>query len=54
MPYRMAFHEQVFFDAWTCLEIAIDALFFIDILVNMFSTYLNRDNEYERNLRKII
>lgn len=54
MPYRLAFSEQVFWDGWTALDIAIDGVFLIDIGINFFSMYMKADGTLETNHRRII
>lgn len=54
MPFRLAFYETVFFDAWAIAELVVDSLFIFDMIVNMFSSYINSDNHLEWRLRKIM
>mmetsp|Transcript_10690 Transcript_10690/g.20799 ORF Transcript_10690/g.20799 Transcript_10690/m.20799 type:complete len:606 (+) Transcript_10690:25-1842(+) len=53
MPYRIAFEEQIMFDAFTITEIIIDLTFCIDILINLFSGYRRGNGEVECRMRKI-
>lgn len=53
MPYRLAFENTVYYDAWTIIDTLIDAMFFIDIIVNSFSSYNLPDGFYEISLSKI-
>ena len=53
MPYRMAFIDPVWGDAWFYLEITVDALFFIDIVVNLNSAFYNSERELILSRRTI-
>jgi hypothetical protein len=35
MPYKMAFIDSKFGDAWFVLDVLIDFLFFLDVCVNL-------------------
>lgn len=54
MPYRLAFQETVYWDGWSAFELCIDFLFFIDILINLFSSYPLSDGKYETRQSKIV
>lgn len=54
MPFRVAFMENVYWDAWTLLETAMDFLFIFDILINLVSSYPTSEGQYEIRLRTII
>mmetsp|Transcript_6805 Transcript_6805/g.12291 ORF Transcript_6805/g.12291 Transcript_6805/m.12291 type:complete len:645 (+) Transcript_6805:1942-3876(+) len=54
MPIRVAFYDVVFFDAWTIIDLMMDALFAFDIFVNCVVTYEKRDGSLERCSRKVI
>ena len=43
MPYKISFIDSKPGDGWYYLDIVLDLLFFIDVLVNIFSAYY--DNE---------
>jgi hypothetical protein len=45
MPYRLAYADSVFFDAWAIVDILLDSLFFIDIIINFLSSYQNDEGE---------
>jgi hypothetical protein len=53
MPYRMAFIDSKFGDDWFIAELIIDMLFFCDVLVNIFSAYVDNDGNIITN-RKMI
>lgn len=53
MPYRLAFYDVVYFDAWSILELCIDSLFLIDVFINIFSTYLGPRGVYETKWTRI-
>ena len=53
MPYRMAFIQSVMYDSWFYVELCVDALFFIDLLINCFSAYYNNHGHLVTD-RKII
>ena len=36
-PYRLAFMEDVYFDAWTVFDLILNFLFCIDIIINFFT-----------------
>lgn len=54
MPYRMAFSEEVFWDAWTVIDLAIDIIFTIDIFFNLFSGFYRPNATVETSLKKIM
>ena len=39
MPYKMAYIDSEFGDNWFVIDMVIDALFFIDVLVNWTTAY---------------
>ena len=43
MPFRMAFIEYVFLDAWHCVDILVDVLFLVDVFFNSISSYYKKD-----------
>ena len=43
MPYRMAFLETEKYDDWYYVELTVDALFFLDLILNFFSAYYSDD-----------
>jgi hypothetical protein len=45
MPFRLAFVDGDSYDGWWYLDIVIDTLFFIDILVNINSAYLDNEGQ---------
>jgi hyperpolarization activated cyclic nucleotide-gated potassium channel 1 len=53
MPFRLAFYDTVFWDAWTVLDFVIDGLFFVDVVVNFFSVGVNSDGSLETRQGKI-
>jgi hyperpolarization activated cyclic nucleotide-gated potassium channel 1 len=53
MPYRIAFEEQIFFDGFTIFEITMDFLFFIDVILNLFSSFPKANGDIETRLSKI-
>lgn len=53
MPYRVAFLDTEFWDALTIIDCFTDLLFFIDIFVNFFSSYMTADNRHEYSAKKI-
>jgi hypothetical protein len=54
MPIRVAFYDVVFFDAWTVIDLIMDALFAFDILVNCVVTYDRRDGSLEKRPGKVV
>ena len=54
MPYRLAFEEQVFWDSWAILDVAIDGAFLLDICINFFSVQVKADGSLEKRHRSII
>jgi hypothetical protein len=54
MPVRVAFYETVFFDAWTILDLCVDGLFLVDVGVNCFQTYENKEGVMETKLKQIL
>lgn len=53
MPFRLAFVDGESYDRWWYLDILVDALFFIDILVNINSAYLDNEGQLVTNRCKI-
>ena len=53
MPFRLAFYEIVWYDAWTVVELGVDGLFIIDMFVNILSSYVNQENQLERKWTSI-
>ena len=45
MPYRMAFIEPVWGDTWFFIELSVDALFMIDVIVNLLSAFYDSEHE---------
>jgi hypothetical protein len=54
MPVRVAFYETVFFDAWTVLELCVDALFLFDIGVNCLTSYENKHGIMQTSVKGIL
>lgn len=54
MPYRLAFIETQLFEPWAVAELIIDALFLIDIFVNIFSSYYTTENKLETSITRVI
>ena len=44
MPYKIAFVDSEFGDAWFFIDLIVDSLFAIDIIVNCFSAYYDKDD----------
>ena len=53
MPYRMAFIEPVWLDAWFFIELTVDILFMVDVIVNLCSAFYDSEGELVTD-RKII
>jgi hypothetical protein len=53
MPYRMAFIDSVMFDTWFWIELMMDFLFFIDVIVNIFSAYYKTSGKLITNRKQI-
>lgn len=47
VPYRIAFEEQVFWDAWTVMDLCIDGFFMLDVGINFVSIGVNEDGSLE-------
>jgi hypothetical protein len=47
VPYRIAFEEQVFWDAWTMMDLGLDGFFMLDVGINFFSIGVNEDGSLE-------
>ena len=54
MPWRMAFIDPKLWSDWFLVELVIDLLFFIDVIVNCFSAYLDADQQLITSRRKIL
>lgn len=53
MPYRLAYADSVFFDVWSIIDILIDSIFFLDIIINFFSSYITEEGETIADLKTI-
>jgi CRP-like cAMP-binding protein len=53
LPFRLAFHTQIYWDMWTILELAADISFFADIMLTCCSSYYDDDGELVRSRRKV-
>lgn len=54
MPFRMAFIDSYLWDDWFIAELVIDTLFFIDVIVNMFSSYYNYEGTLVTDRKEIL
>jgi len=52
LPYRIAFQDDAGI-AWDVFDFILDGLFWVDLLVNMFSSYYDDDNQLIKK-RKIV
>jgi len=52
-PYRTAFMEDSFSQMYFAFELAVDGLFFIDIILSFLTPYQIRDGEFEYSSKKI-
>ena len=53
MPFRLAFYEPVFWDFWTVFDLAIDCLFFLDIIITLLTPYMKKEGNFETRIRNI-
>jgi hypothetical protein len=53
MPVRVAFYDDVIFDAWTVADLCIDFCFFLDIIFSCLTAYELKEGLYEINHRAI-
>jgi hyperpolarization activated cyclic nucleotide-gated potassium channel 2 len=53
VPYRIAFEDPLFWDAWTVMDALLDAVFCLDIAVN-FCTVIETANDQLETRRKTI
>ena len=54
MPFRIAFENVVFWDAWTVIEFIIDGTFLTDVILTFFSMYYKSDGRLISNRSKIL
>jgi hypothetical protein len=54
MPYRMAFIDSELYDDWFWVELSIDILFFIDVLINCNSAYLDNEGVLVTDRKRIL
>ncbi|KAL4438790.1 hypothetical protein ABPG74_013463 [Tetrahymena malaccensis] len=52
LPYRIAFQDDIPY-GWDIFDYVIDGLFWIDLVINMFSTYYDDDNQLVKS-RKVV
>ena len=52
-PFRSCFIDPVIYDRWWWVDTVVDLLFFIDVIVNLNSAYINDDNKLETSRKKI-
>jgi hypothetical protein len=48
MPYRMAF-EEISDESWVIVEFLIDAIFWLDLIINMLTTFVNKEGVLVKN-----
>mmetsp|Transcript_15313 Transcript_15313/g.2554 ORF Transcript_15313/g.2554 Transcript_15313/m.2554 type:complete len:87 (+) Transcript_15313:389-649(+) len=53
MPFKLAFLDTEDFDGWWFTDIFIDTLFFIDIIINLNSAYLDNDGNFVTDRKRI-
>jgi len=57
VPYRLAFIKRFIYydelDAWKILDILTDIFFFVDIILNFFTAYFDKNQILETDKRKI-
>ena len=53
MPYRVTF-QDVSSEAWQIFDYTIDALFWIDLLVNMFSAFYNEEGVLVKTRKEVV
>ncbi|EAR99256.2 cation channel family protein (macronuclear) [Tetrahymena thermophila SB210] len=53
LPYRIAFQDDVS-NGWDIFDYVIDGLFWIDLVINMFSTYYDDDNQLVKSRKVVI
>ncbi|CAG9315686.1 unnamed protein product [Blepharisma stoltei] len=54
MPFTMAFYESNGFDCWFYIDMALNVMFFIDIVIQLFSAYYDTDGILVSSRFKII
>ena len=53
MPYRVAFAQEVYWDAWSVLELSMDLVFLGDVLVTFLSVRIRPDGSVEAEPRVV-
>lgn len=53
MPYTLTFLDYTMYDPWGIIDLALDLLFFIDILVNFNSAYFDQEGHLISNRKQI-
>ncbi|KAL4471127.1 hypothetical protein ABPG72_006508 [Tetrahymena utriculariae] len=53
LPYRIAFQDDIS-QGWDIFDYVIDCLFWIDLVINMFSTYYDDDNQLVKSRKVVI
>jgi hypothetical protein len=54
LPVRIAFYETVFFDAWLMMDLITDTLFFVDFVINCFTSFRRSNGHFEVRLKVIL
>ena len=54
MPLRLSFIDGELYDTWWYVEIILDFLFFLDIIVNLISAYIDTEGNVVTSRKKII
>jgi CRP-like cAMP-binding protein len=52
-PFRSCFVDPVFYDSWWWADTVFDVLFFIDVIINLSSAFINDDNKLETSRKEI-
>lgn len=53
VPYRIAFEDIVYFDTLTIVDCISDFIFLIDIVINLYTTYILPDGKLETSQKQI-
>lgn len=53
MPYRFAFYDNQFWDAWQIAELGLDFLFICDVVISFFSIYVKGNGSVITDHRRI-
>jgi len=53
LPYRICFHDDPS-KGWIIFDYILDGMFWLDLIINFFTSYINDEGKYEANILKVM